>query len=814
MIPGLQGSVGSRGSVRSEDIDRADFSAPFVAVVAACVVSLSFPSLALAQAADAPGRIDALTHEYKSLSQRLDEFDRSVRVRIERGLRDQIEAWRLGLDDLDGADYQKRLAQALEAADRYGLDIERMRRLHDLTKTALLRADLAQSGERHPDSVKGPSGKLTAFMDWANHEQVRDAQAAARIQDHRKELHRKVSLAYMEALLEREPAAAIAKFRAYSDALRQILAADADVLVAEAEMIQAELEYVQSAGAGVPLLGDAFDVVAILEGKQPLTGETLSGLDWCFTLVGVATGPFGQLVGRIPGVDRLLGRMVVLANTAVEPLVATGRYQADQLKAFVARFWGEPKLQAVLREETRRALAAKADEIVRRFTSSDAGKAASNAWAEANAQGAAKVAGLAKMTAGKVKPEELLANPAFMANYKAIRQDKRAIAALKEADPALREQIFRFEEHLFGKVTQDAAGNLVNKGEGLVDRLAIRELSQDLSAALRQAPASEEAVRAAGHLRSTLLKRAAEKGLLTGGKTGEAVAVTTKTMDKTTGAVASATHNADLSQIKAFKIEDLVDPDNLRIEVFNASNSPPKLGDIGSDRDITYLLVLKDGSKIDVPAEVVAPHYKKSLYLTTNPGAGLPLGNTKAFLDEFAEHMDHTVTDGFATDAYRPNIEIGKFLGTGAKPGGPKPPPVRLDGIGAQDVADTFAYKAVEWFDRSAKLKATHPARGLNYMAEGMRQLLKQQENLIGSRLAARGLTETANMPANLGSGVDILRRVTKPGGGLPDGLRLNPAEAEAAIKALGFSDLNDFAWQHGQFFEALEKTGQIAGVK
>jgi len=770
------------------------------------MATVGLPALcgaASAQTQTASDRIDALVHDHKTLLARLDEFDRSVRVRVESGLRDQIEAWRLGLDDLDGAEYQKRLSQALEAAGRYGLDVERMRRLHDLTKAALLRADLAQPGARHPDAVKGPSGALAAFMDWAGREQVRDAEAAAALQDHRKELHRKVSLAYMEALLERDPGAAMAKFRAYSDALRQILAADADALVAEAEAIHAELEYVQNAAAGVPLLGDAFDLVALVEGRQPLTGETLGALDWCFALVGIASGPFGQLVGRIPGVDLLLARMVTLAEHAVEPLVATGRYQVDQLRAFVARFSGEARLQAALRDQGRRALAVQSDQVISRFRTSEAGAAANKVWAEANAQGAAKVSGLAKVAASKTTPAELLNDAAFMEAYKAVRQDKRAIAALKESDPALREKIFLFEEHLFGKVTQDAAGNLINRGEGLVDQLAIRELSFDLSAALRGGAASDEARVAAEHLRSTLLKAAAEKGLLTGGKTGESIAVTRKIQDKATGAVTTVTHQAELSNIEKFNIEDLIDPDNLRIEVFNASNKPPKLGDIGSDRDITYLLVLKDGTKIDVPHQFVANHYNKSLYVATNPG-GLPMGGvaeTRALVDDFAKKMDHTVTDGFAADAYNPGVAIGEFLGS-------KTPP-RLSGAAAQDVADTFAFKGVEWFERGEQVMGADPVRGLDHMAEGMRQLTKQHDNLIVKRLNARGLTETANVPASLGSAVDVMKRVTTPGHDLPFGVPpLSPAEAEAAIKAMGFKDLRDLAWQHGQFFEALEKTG------
>src|SRR5690606_3839811 len=130
-------------------------------------------------------------------------------------------------------------------------------------------------------------------------------------------------------------------------------------------------------------------------------------------------------------------------------------------------------------------------------------------------------------------------------------------------------------------------------------------------------------------------------------------------------------------------------------------------------------------------------------------------------------------------------------------------------GAAAQDVGDTFAFKGVEWFERGEEVMGSDPIRGYDHMAEGMRQLTKQHDNLIAKRLAARGLTETANVPARLGHAVEVMKRVTTPRHELPLGVPpLSPAEAEAAIKAMGFKDMRDVAWQHGQFFEALEKTG------
>jgi hypothetical protein len=151
-------------------------------------------------------------------------------------------------------------------------------------------------------------------------------------------------------------------------------------------------------------------------------------------------------------------------------------------------------------------------------------------------------------------------------------------------------------------------------------------------------------------------------------------------------------------------------------------------------------------------------------------------------------------------------MDVGDFLGS---------PTVRVSAAGAEDLASTIAYKWQEWFERGQMALAGGQAlRGWTDIAEGMRQMTKQYDNQIMARLSARGLNETANVPPQLGSAIDIMKRVTYPGEKLPLGAApLNPAEAEAAIKAIGFSDLDDVATQLGLFFEALEKSRPGGGL-
>lgn len=765
--------------------------------------------------------ISALGVEHKALAARLDALEQRLRNKVEHSLRDQVESWRLGLDDMGGAAYQQRLQQALQVAKSYGLDVERLRRLHDLTKAALLRAELVQPGARSITYTLGPSGLLAGFMDWANQEELRRAEAAAAAQSQRQELHRKVSLAYLEALLERDPAAAAARFRRYSDAVRQVLAADADQLLAEAEALAAELELVQTIGSGVPLLGDALDISAIAYGEHPLTGEEMNALDWGMSLLGVAIGPLGQLVHRIPAVNQTIGKLVALASEASAPIVAQGRYSAAQLGEFVRRFADYPEVQAVARAESRKVLAGASEQAIERFLKSADGSASEAAWEGVRAAGARKVDQLAELL-GSADAAKLLADDATLAAYVAMRADKTAIARLKESDAALRGEVFRLEEMLYGKVVADAGGKLVNDGKGAVDERAIASLKEELAGLLKALPAAGSGVarasmdapaRAGKDLATALRAYAARIGMLTdeqvgrlaaGAVAGEAASATPGAMERLARHVAprnpeeTAVFRKNAAEIrrtglKRFQVDDLVDADNLQIRVFNATNKPPKVGDIGADRDITYLLVLKDGTPLDIPAELVAKHYNEALYTTLNPQKKLPVDPEAraAISKEFAHRIDHTVTDGMALDAYRPGMAIGDFLGTGA---------AQVKASAAADVGATIAYKGDEWFQEGRKLLAAGSPRGWEKIGEGMRQLTKQYDNQIVSRLQARRLDETANVPPRLLNAIGVMKRVSTPAKDLAPGVKaLSPAAAEAALQASGFRNAEEAAVALGE---------------
>ena len=62
--------------------------------------------------------------------------------------------------------------------------------------------------------------------------------------------------------------------------------------------------------------------------------------------------------------------------------------------------------------------------------------------------------------------------------------------------------------------------------------------------------------------------------------------------------------------------------DNFEIEVLSVTNKLPDGPSIGTDRDVTYQLLVKD-QKVDIPHEFVEVHYTKALFETLNPDDGI-----------------------------------------------------------------------------------------------------------------------------------------------------------------------------------------------
>jgi len=151
----------------------------------------------------------------------------------------------------------------------------------------------------------------------------------------------------------------------------------------------------------------------------------------------------------------------------------------------------------------------------------------------------------------------------------------------------------------------------------------------------------------------------------------------------------------------------------------------------------------------------------------------------QAKCNEYAEHMDQTVTDRFHTDAYGGgNEDIGP-----ATRGDMKGKPYK----DLEATTRTMETKVYEWYDRAERaMKSGDPKAAGAYKEEGMRQLTKQFKNQIEpvvnkyNELAGYPDPPIARIPENVRAGVEIMNRVGKDG--------FTPADAEAALAHMGES--------------------------
>ena len=141
----------------------------------------------------------------------LDENAKLLVIRDGEALKSDIARWRADLDGIDGGAFHARMEQAFGIAYARGLDEARLRRFLTALQHAILRADLATGG----DDV----GKR---------------------EEHRVALYKRISLAFMEAMVQPEPGERAARFQKLRDIARSVTEADTLALQAEAEDIAAQ----------------------------------------------------------------------------------------------------------------------------------------------------------------------------------------------------------------------------------------------------------------------------------------------------------------------------------------------------------------------------------------------------------------------------------------------------------------------------------------------------------------------------------------------------------------------------------------------
>jgi hypothetical protein len=289
----------------------------------------------------------------------------------------KLKAWTEDLSDASIADINRQIQEALPLARASGLDVDRLTRIYELTRTVVRTADFPPPRETNPVLGSTLAQRTADMFLWAIGEEQVFAEAEQRHQQYRVDLYKRVMLAYLRALLATPlpppdgcapgpsraaivrgvqvplvdcPDPVVAGLRAYLDAVRTLQSADSDALIATAEELVAEQQLVADIAAGIPLVGDALDIYAVWSGED-LAGSPMSPGMRAFSALMVLVpnvGPFAweQAMARSPSA-RAAAEVVAAyweaasstAGVIVEVYVRETRAIASDMAQGIARRW-------------------------------------------------------------------------------------------------------------------------------------------------------------------------------------------------------------------------------------------------------------------------------------------------------------------------------------------------------------------------------------------------------------------------------------------------------------------------------------------
>jgi len=724
-----------------------EFFDRFYCLLSAVVIAILFlltPASAAEKQDDTLKQLNELQERLELQTRRARQLEALIAGELKLSIirrRNLLRSELLNASMLSNSELGNRIQHALSVAVFAGDDHTHITRIFNAARNIILNADFTAVGLDDTEADLTVTQKLSALLETAVREEEKAAHARARVQEYKSIMYRRLAENYMECLLARDLSESAEKLRAYTEAIRKIQSGDSDALAAQADMIRATHEAASLLLSGVPLVGDAIDWVALINGEDPISGEHLEGLYWVLTAAVTAIEPLQLVIKASPAAKNWLLQFAEGAGRAPEKLgKAVGR-DADEVISVGRR------IDEILETNTSSSSARSASvtSAVKESATSVKGNAyisqsqidsAERIWKEANINAEKALEELAS----KIKSEnvnDLLRDREFLTQYQKVRSDPRAVSALKKGSEELRNRIFDMEARLFG-IVEESGRPII----GTVDRAAITNIRRDIASALNSPALEASSYTGSGTFKlQQKLKELALK-----------------------------------EQIPLNKLIDVSEPAEWDILVYNASNTPPARGTIGSDRDITYILRLKTGHHVEIPAEVVRPRYAESLYRHLNPGKPVPKASE---LQSWLTRMDHSVVDGMQLEAYSlrgsnsrkyykmdhetftlteetMDMNIKEFLkeGSAARPGG----------VVAEGLSDTINFKGDEWYHRaSSAYNDGDMARGMALEAEGMRQISKQFKNLIKDEAARQSLHISPQIMGTLQVFQDVEKGLISP---------------------------------------------------
>ena len=707
-------------------------------------------------------------------------------IRSRNQLESRTEDWMTG-DDLDGAEFKARFEEALLVAKSMGMDPERLREYLEILKRAIRRADLREYDQSYAEDI--PTTNVAATLSWFESNIEEAAANSAERQAFRAALYRRTSLLFMNALLEKDPYSVADRMAQLKQAIDSIQGADVLVLQAETEALIATQTLIADVASGFPIIGETIDASSLIEGSTP-AGEQLDAWGKAFALLGLipVAGDLLQVVRRSPDTIRAMSQMVVgIDNASEESLNAiarVARLDVQTLRQTSGRLAQIPEVRAATRGIGVDALTARTNRAIEASLSDPNIVGADALWQAIEKNAESQVDRLRVTLADRADALD----PQVIADYVSVRSNNVAVKTLQTSDEATRIKVSKIEQKLFGTFVKTGSGDVVNVGDGLVDTATFDSMRRELKPALKLAVEASGVSEKISALQKQVGASAGDiivspnqltdiTSELSALKT-DLAALQTSLKKEPAGRVAEGlvrtVKRRKASEGQSFAVGDSLAPDQVKIEVFNATNDLPEPGKIGTDRDATFRLVDGDGVRIDIPADFARRHYAVSLYEALNPGRTLSRtdadGLTTALT--FTRQMDHAITDGLDAEAYRLyDGQLSSILGDEART-----KPATLTAADVESLQRTFEFKG---FHLLIPVPG-NPAQTQINRVEAMRQIRKQFDNLVVPRLIQDGQALAHVLPAKTLVSYQLLKRV--------ESKDISPAQAEAGLRSMGLT--------------------------
>jgi len=223
---------------------------------------------------------------------------------------------------------------------------------------------------------------------------------------------------------------------------------------------------------------------------------------------------------------------------------------------------------------------------------------------------------------------------------------------------------------------------------------------------------------------------------------------------------------------------------------------------LGRDNDVTFYAVFKNGKEIEVPHKFVKDTYNHEFY---SEYKGFYNTDTKV-VSEFADEMEQVVTSSKHVEAYSipKGVDIEDFFKKGA-----------LYGFeNNEDQIRTVIVKSKEFFNNASEYakkaslaktnsqKIFYEVKQMQEMAEGMRQSVKQYNNIILPRVR-KYLKSTMKVPIKIRKTMNLYEKVGK-------GI-LNPDEVNYIIQETFNMSPTQVISSTANYLHKLETVSKVA---